>query len=264
MSVQSNEEFRDPALKDAVRRCWACDCASEHLRKRVAAMLVEEKSAGSSRGPMRIDRFRSWVLWPLAAAALLVISVGVLNHYGALPGHPLLASSLPASLETDLIRTHDHCCKMENHEGLPVPKTDDVAIANLMREKLNQPVLMFRPTDADWKFKGASICRVGKVESGHLVFAKTDSALSIFSLPKTLIPEAKEGSQFAATVDGHSIVGFVKNGALFFAVGSGSADVVGVDELEKMAQQMKPAVAFAPSNPPESGVVLTELLQPIR
>jgi hypothetical protein len=262
MSVQSKEEFRDPALKEAVRRCWACDCASEQLRKRVGALLVEEK-VSVHRRPTRMNLRASWILWPLAAAAAVLISVVVFDR--SRPGStPIAPANLQlASLETDLIRTHDHCCKLKNHQGLAVPKTDDVAIADLLRAKLKQPVLVYHPQDLNWKFQGAAVCHVGSTDTGHLVFLKGDDALSIFSLPKSRLPDLKEGNQFSGTVNGHCIVGFVKDGALFCVVGSGPAESMSVDELQQMSQQMIPVVADGPAVVP-TGVVLTELLRPIR
>jgi hypothetical protein len=267
MSVQGKDEFRDPALKEAVCRCWGCDCASEHLRKRVAAMLAQEDAASGDetlqhRRSNRMNLRVSWILWPLAAAAAVLVSVSLFDRFRPSHSSPLVAPEL-ASLETDLIRTHDHCSKEANHQGLPVPKNDDVAIADLLRERLKQPVLVYRPKDTAWKFRGASVCPVGSTSSGHLVFVKGDDALSIFSLPKALWPDGKEGSEFSATVQGHSIVGFVKDGALFCVVGSGPVGSMSVDELQQMSQRMKPVVAEGPAVEP-TGVVLTELLRPIR
>jgi hypothetical protein len=269
--VQPDKEFDDPALKRAVCRCWACDCASEQLRKRVAA-LVGDANWDANRddnrmviGARRSAMRASWFLWPLAAAAILVISVVLFNRSRAgSTGNTIAVAALPVSLETNLIRTHDHCCKLESHQGLRVPKDDDAAIVAAMHARLNQPVLMFHPADSAWNFRGAAICRVGDTPTGHLVFAKGADALSIFSLPKSLLPGACEGSEYKATVDQHCIVAFIKDGALFCAVESGPAGTVSVDQLDQMAQGMKPAVSVAagPEGAP-AGIVVAELLRPI-
>lgn len=259
--MAGDQEFHDPALKEAVCRCWACDCASEQLRKRVAGLLNDYNRMviGGPRSRRRISR----ILWPLAAAAVLVISIALFNRHRAGSSGRTLAA-LPISLETNLIRTHDHCCKLQSHQGLRVPRDNDAAIIAAMHARLNQPVLMFHPADDAWNFRGAAICRVGNTPTGHLVFAKGADALSIFSLPKSLLPGASEGSEYEATVDQHCIVAFVKDGALFCAVESGPAGTVSVDQLEQMTQRMKPAVSVAagPESAP-ANIVVAELLRPI-
>ncbi len=202
----------------------------------------------------------SWVLWPLAAAALMVISVGLFDHFGGRSSSVAVASVLPVGLEADLISRHDHCCQAENHQGFSVSRDDDAGIVAAMHLRLNQPVLMYRPKDSNWTFRGASICPVGSTPSGHLVFADGTDRLSIFSLPKSVLPGTVEGSEFSTTLDNHRIVGFVKDDALFFAVESGNT--ISLDQLHQMTTDMKPAVAFT-AMPVGGGLAVTELLHPI-
>jgi len=263
MPSQPEKEFHDPALKQAVCRCWASECASTMLRKRVARLLEEgsDKPVASVSSPFRINRF-AWMVWPTALAALLLISVGLFNHFHTPPIQTAIA--LPADLENDLIRTHDHCCGQADHQHLPVPRNNDSAIAHCLHNKLNQPVIMFHPADSAWVFRGASVCPVGTNQSGHLVFVNGGGALSIFSLPKkSTLPEAKEGSEYADTVNQHRIVGFIRDGALFCMVSSGPENALSIDEMKKMESQMQPTVAVIPA-PPGDKIMLTELLQPVR
>ena len=210
------------------------------------------------------------MIWPAAiaaSAAVVVLSfllwqrhdeharVVVTDAYGL----PVVA--LPVSLEDDLIKTHDGCCKEPNHQHLPVLKTDDAAIAGALHARLHQPTLVYHPQDTGWQFRGAAICPVGSTPSGHLMFAKGTAALSIFSLPLSLIPGAPEGYKYSDDRDHHCIVGFVKDGALFCVVGSGPVDTIDIDQLKQMESAMIPAVARAQLEQP---LVLAELLQPIR
>ena len=196
----------------------------------------------------------------MAIAALLLLSFGVFNHYRT--GADQVAQVQPSDLEKSLIITHDGCCKETNHHHLKVSKTDDAAITDAMHTQLNRPVVMFRPTDSSWVFRGASMCRVGGINSGHLVFARTGGFLSIFNLPITSLPKNFTATEFSDVVDQHSIVGFVKNGALFCMVSSGPTDKLTVDQLKQMKAEMHPSVAGGSvgSNAP---VLLTELLRPL-
>jgi hypothetical protein len=130
-----------------------------------------------------------------------------------------------------------------------------------LHNQLHQPVLVFHPQDSHWKFRGAAVCGVGKenVKSGHLVFTKGSDALSIFSLPESLLPAAKEGAQYSMNLDDHCIVAFVKDGALFCLVSSGPPGDVSISDLKKMETEMLPAVARL-NDPEPAPVLLTELL----
>jgi hypothetical protein len=205
---------------------------------------------------------RQWILWPLAAAAMLVISVALWDRYASHGNPSTIASALPTGLENDLIKTHDHCCKMEDHQRLGVPRDDDAAIVSTLHSTLHQPVVMYHPKDAGWKFRGAAICPVGTTPSEHLVYAKGDNVISVFALPGASLPGATEGGEYSGTINQHCVVAFVKDGALFCVVGTGPEGTVSVDQLRQMTAEMKPAVAFAPL-PDPTGVVLTELLRPV-
>ncbi len=68
---------------------------------------------------------------------------------------------------------------------------DDAAMASAMRNQLSRAVLVARPNQGNWTFKGASVCNVATAPTGHLVFASGDEALSVFSLPGSLDPKLK-------------------------------------------------------------------------
>ena len=259
MPPQQEQQFDDPHLKDAVRRCWACDCAPKALQNQVAKMLAESTDWGkSSHRPMGK---LSWVIWPVALAASVVLAVGIARRVGNHPAIIDLPAALPVSLETELIQRHDYCSKLPNHQHLKVPKDDDNAIARAMQGRLNnRAVLVFHPQNPAWEFRGASVCPVGTTPSGHLVFVKGHDSLSIFSLPKSLVPNAADGNEFNQTMDHHYIAGFVKDGALFCAV---STAPISMDEIKAMESKVQTTVARLTAPRAPSPVVLTELLQPI-
>jgi hypothetical protein len=255
MPPQTDQEFHDPVLKQAVYRCWACDCAPKELKNKIAGLLGE-----SSNGP---DRFRSlgwatWVIWPVAIAASVLLAFGLYHRF---ENHTnSIASALPVTLGQDLISRHDKCAKRPDHQFLKVAKNNDAAITDALHAQLHQPVLVFHPQDPNWQFRGAAVCGVGTAKSAHLVFVKGSDALSIFSLPA--IPGAKEGAQYVLNTQDHCIVGFVKDGALFCLVSSGPPGDVSVSDLKKMEIEMLPAVARLNTFEP-APVLLTDLLRPL-
>ncbi len=272
--MSSTNDFHDPVLKEAVRRCWGGDCASAELRAKIAGLLKDDDrmviapaisnrttvNAGSARRTPWMISPR--LMWPIAAAAVLVVSVVVFNRNRA---GPIDTSSgpnpLPIGLEAALITTHDGCCNVSNHQGVSAPKDDDNLIASAMRDTLHRPVLMVHPGEAGWNFHGAAFCPVDGVTSGHLVFGRGDQRLSVFSLPKSMFPSAAEGSQFAGTYKDHCIVGFVKDGALFCAVETGPAGTISLTHLQELSKEMEPAVAVSQGHIP--GGELAELLRPV-
>lgn len=253
MKADEPTELNDPALKSAVQRACGGQCCPAALRSRIEKLLHEDSRAAH---PSHRWRSKLWVIWPLAVTALILLAVGVrpLLHPAAPPTS--FAPVLPASLQADLIQRHDHCCKAKNHQRLPVRITDDAAIASAMRNRLSHAVLMDRPSG--WTFRGASICPVGSTPSGHLVFVKGPDALSIFSLPASCDPGIHNGNQCEMTTNGHLIVAFAKDDALFCLVGSGPQGTITLDELSKMSDQMKPAVLAA--RPSEARPAVAELL----
>jgi hypothetical protein len=258
MPASPENDFDDPQLKDAVRRCWACDCAPENLQKQVARLLADSKEHPAGTDARSLGKMR-WAVWPVALAAGLMLAAGLFHQFENRPASIALPPALPVALEHDLIHRHDLCSRLPDHQHLKVPKNDDTAITAALHTKLKRAVLVFHPRDPQWQFRGAAICPVGTTPAGHLVFVKGNEALSIFSLPKSLVPNATDGEQFAADVDQHCIVGFIKDGALFCAVSSGPFSI---DQLKAMEARMEPVVA-AISNRRASPLALAELLQPV-
>jgi len=228
------------------------------------------ESAGRA-GRMRMWTSRSWLVWPAAIAAMFVLAIGVKSLLktsppSALP--PTIATALPAlpaSLQTALVASHEHCCHAKNHHYLNAPIDDDAAIARAMQAKLSQAVLVARPEQSGWDFRGAAICPVGGTPAGHLVFVKDDDAISIFSLPKCLAPELKDGGHYETTVDGHPVAVFARNGGLFCLVGSGPAGTISVGELAQMRDHMEAAVTTADATPASKDrTTVAELLYPAK
>lgn len=265
MSTQETE-IHDPALKAAIKRAWGSDCCPAELRQDVHALFDEVDQ------PIRL-----WLPWAAAAAAVLTMAIALSAVYRPLSPaasdlalstnsasqNTQLADVLPVALETELITTHDRCAAKPSHHRLLVSMNDDAAMAAAMRSQLSQAVLVARPAQGNWTFKGAAVCSIGSCHTGHLVFVSGDEALSIFSLPHSLDPNLKDGAHVETMKDGHPIAAFAKNGALFCLVSSGTKDAMTVGQLAQMRDHMEGQVTtLAASDAP--GPAIAELLYPIR
>jgi hypothetical protein len=130
-----------------------------------------------------------------------------------------------------------------------------------MRQRLSRAVLMARPTDPGWDFRGAAICPVGAAPAGHLVFAKNDDVISVFSLPINTLPNATDGEQFETTTDGHPIAAFTRDGGLFCLVSSGPAGSLTERDLAQMRDRMEDRVTTAAASiTPAHDAVAVDLL----
>ncbi len=262
MRLQQNTEthFDDSNLQHAVRKCWAGECCPAKLRKRVEVMLQDAEDQQKA-GP--IVRWGRWVLYPLASAAVIGLVVGLkMYNPPATPTVNATAVVIPAALQTELVATHDRCSQKPNHQTLG--DGDDATLARAMTAQLHRPVLVARPSESGWDFRGAAVCKVGSTRSGHLVFTSGSDALSVFSLPKDAMPGVADGTEFEAVSDGHPIVGFVRDNAVFCLVGSGPDANVSAPRLEALRFKLEPRItemaAAANAEPP---VVAVELIRPI-
>jgi hypothetical protein len=265
MTTEDTAQFNDPALKAAVKRAWGADCCPAKLRQCVCSLVDDADQ------PMQM---RPWLAWGAAIAAVLAMAIILSAEYQSPPKTAVaiadssspntpFADVLPASLQTELIKTHDRCAQKPSHQRLLVSMNNDAAMAAAMRSQLSRAVLVARPSQGNWTFKGAAVCQVASAPTGHLVFSSGDGALSIFSLPNSLDPKLKDGAHVETTKDGHSIAAFAKDGALFCLVSSGTNNGMSVGQLAQMRDHMEGDVTtLTVADLPTPAVA--ELLYPIR
>jgi hypothetical protein len=265
--ADSTDPFDDPYLKAAVQRCWGRQCAPADLHERIRSLC-----SGAANADERDIRFRiAPIVWGLSAAAIVVIVVGLVFRSFSNPSitrsnqQPanIVAITLPSALQAELVTRHDLCCSHGDHQHLPVSKTDDAGMVRALREQLGRAVLVARPTEPGWNFRGAAVCPVGNVPSGHLVFARGSDTLSIFSLPKSAAPQLQNGQEFTMAIDHHLIAGFEKDGALFCLVANSPSGTITASTLLTMRSQMEPAVETAQMNTPTDSGNVAELLRPV-
>lgn len=258
-----------------MKSVWGCECCPQLLRQQLG---ISGKSSVARWLP---NRPWIWAVAGLAAAAVVAIATAapLLLRQPAGAGSaspavapqiaspiapqaaPQLASALPLQLQTELVATHEHCCQSSNHHHLDAAGADDAQIAQAMRARLSRAVLVARPQGDGWTFRGAAICHVGPVASGHLVFVCGDKALSIFSLPLSADPSARPGESLSADLNGHPIVAFVKDDALFCLVGSGPSGSITTQQLLHLRDRVENDVLASDATP--VAVADAELLQPV-
>ncbi len=236
-----SDEFHDPGLKAAVHRCWADERASDLLRARV------ERACADGRRPNRFAA-AGWG-GAVAAAAAVAVTVAYLTHRSAatvaVVPPPPPASPAVAALPVwdEVVRTHDQCAAEPNHRHIDAGRGEqDTLIASVLHRQLARPVLVCHPADPGWDFRGAGVCQVGTVPTGHLVFVKDADTLSIFSLPQAVAPGVRDGGEFEMTKGEHRIVGFAERGAVFALVGTGPEQSADLPHLRRMRGRMEEKV----------------------
>ena len=259
--------FDDPRLRAAVRRAWAGETAPPELRRQVEQLIAQETAgqAGEPTPDVVIRRpalsfwRRSVALTSIAAAAVLIVGVGLVAFNASRPGgsqtvatssagNPITHSTpaaLPAELGQQLVRGHDLCVRVhgdEHHLLKHAPKHDYPAMARELEGRVKYPVLA-TPVGGDWAFHGASVCPVGKMRVAHLMYTQGDAFLSLYSLPASSIPTVSDKQSCEAAVSGRPVAGFVI-GKTFYAVlaSSGGKTPVDLERVRAVRDQLRETV----------------------
>ncbi len=122
-----------------------------------------------------------------------------------------------------------------------VPRQNYSQIATDMKWRLGFPILSGPLKGDGWTFEGASVCPVGKTDSAHLLFkGQHHQAVSIFSLPASVIPSAVNDKPYETVVSSHPISGFVHEGGFYCVVGSGASSPLSLDEVRSFRDALEP------------------------
>lgn len=256
-------EFEDPALRSAVRRAIGREVAPQSLRAKVHSLMAAEAAAaagengsadaapdgGPHGGTRRIGRLvvdRN-ALRLLGAAACVALALGWLGYQIRQEFFPApsiatggTVTSIPASIVLEVLRAHDNCAKLPDHHKIPGDDPD------ALREKLALDAGVSVSTvslGGDWTFKGAGVCAVGGRQAAHLLFARADAYVSVFSM------HAPAGCGHGAdsyrdTVDKHPVAGFTRGPGLYCVVGSKEQGELTLAELDAVLQKVQASVAF--------------------
>jgi hypothetical protein len=253
------QSFDDPALKAALRRALESSGAPSALRDRIRAMAAAEaagqpvpslriagadESVVGESGARPIRLFRRESFMKFAAAAVVVVGVGSLSYQVWQAYRPPsyaadAAYVVPPSLYKGMIMAHD-----ERLAGSATPDTTtDFAAATELSRTIKRPVFAAKLADDGWKFEGAAIRDVGPNAAAQLFFTKGGAAISVFSLPASAVPNAKDDVTYDTVFNGHPIAGFVRNGGLFCIVGSSTDGALKVDEVKALLESHRGEIA---------------------
>ena len=189
-------------------------------------------------------------LYGLAAAAVILIALGLSLRYWHGPSNKSLALTLPGTLAADLVARHDSCVQLPDHHGPGFDRDDFAKIGNEMEQKLGFPVLSSNLTGS-WTFHGASVCFVGNIRSAHLVFERDGKQfLSFFSLPPTAVKNSSDGAEYAEVDDRHPLAGFSTPAGFYCIVGSSTDGSLTLDQVRSMRDRLRPDVAAADTSLP--------------
>ena len=225
-----NDVFDDPGLKAAIRRLWAAERAPQELRQRVTGRFRD------LRAPAWAPAVRRWTM---VAAAVLVLGLGV-SFWQLHPRQTQSGSAavLPAALVHDLYARHDGCCKAPDHHMPGLPRRDFSRIGQSLSVMLHIPVLSGDPS-GPWDFRGASICPVGERKSAHLLFARGNQAVSLFSLPPDSWKSPTENASCTECDGTHALAAFATANGFYCIVGSSTDGSLTIDQVRSARDRVR-------------------------
>jgi len=251
------QSFDDPALKAALRRALDQDRAPGDLRERIRSLAASTTPAPEPVPYMRaaaateeaadapIPMFRRGPVFKFAAAAVLVLGLGSLGYQVYLANRPptysqVAAYAVPPSLYKGMTQTHD-----ERVAGSATPPdiATDLAAAKGLSDTVKRPVFVAQLTSNGWKFEGAGVRDVGPHSSAQLFFTRGNASISVFSLPASAVPQAKDDVTYDTVFNGHPIAGFVHKGGLYCIVGSSTDDSLKLDEVKSLLESHRGEIA---------------------
>jgi hypothetical protein len=233
MSDQSPTSFDDPVLKAAVKRVAGAESAPAALWARVERALAAEATSPPVRTLRPARGWRSNPLVGLAAAAMLIIGIGLI-YTNVMRTDDGRLTELPQQMALDMAAAHDRALANAALHDIKAAKDDLPGIRGELKERLGHPVLV-ASLGNDWDFQGARVAQVGTTDASELLFKnkKSGDTVSVFSVPGRAYYATEEGMEYEQVADGHPIAGFVKKGIVHCVVGS-KGSKLDEDDLAKV------------------------------
>jgi len=236
------QPFDDPALKMALRRSLGKETAPVSLRDRIKKMAGENSSVSapeSKPDPKPIPLFRRSPVYRFAVAAVLIIGFGGLAYqiwqmkqkddaYNR-------GTVFTASLYQNMIDTHEARKSATSADTI----TTLAAVPSLSGQVPAHAVFAADLTKDGWTFQGAAARKVGSDQAAQLFFTKGKSSISVFSLPLSAAPDAKEGESYDTVYNGAAIAGFRSSGGIFCIVGTGEKGPLDLTEVKQLLDEHK-------------------------
>jgi hypothetical protein len=187
---------------------------------RIAGTEADRKPAAASVAPRQGFRIGPW----LALAATIAICLGtgmVVLHYRQLQEQREIYAANDELLDAMIDVQQDNAAGKSIGASLPAPLSDPVALSSAAGRELGRkvPVVDFKPQG--WKLESASFCEVHKLASVQFHFTRNGGKqhMTVLSMPASAWANAKDGSHYELTADGHPIAGFIRSGSLNCVVG---------------------------------------------
>jgi hypothetical protein len=274
-----NLAFDDPGLKAAVDRAWGSERAPASLRASVMALRSDSASSitppailgtirpdTTSPSPATIARPAWWqrpiLRYGVAAAAMVLLGFGIAfklddtpfgrerfaTTTGAGGTEVTFASTVPQPIARGLLESHERCSKYPDHNVYPELSRDDfAAVRQRLERRLGFPVLAGNVEEAlgrnGWRFKGAAVCKVGDLETAHLVFVRQGQAISIFSLPPHTCREGDGRPRECEDANpDHPVAVFVWSDGVHCVVGSSNDRSLSVDQVRSVLEHLRPTL----------------------
>jgi len=94
-----------------------------------------------------------------------------------------------------------------------------------------------------WQFKGAGLCKVGDAQAVHLLYARGDQLVSVFSLKGPSNCAHGTSAPYQQTIGGHPMSGFLFSGTVYGVVASSAAGgQISVTDIAPLAAQVETCV----------------------
>jgi hypothetical protein len=230
------QPFDDAGLKAALRRVVdPAEAAPAGLRERILARGITESDDAVDR-PIKLPRHTP-LLRRFAAAAIIVIGFGLLGYRIWDMNRPP-AYQAPYAISNSLYKA-----MIEAHEGWAkggATTSDTVkslAAAPSLSNVTGRATFVADLTRDGWTFQGGAVRNVGSHQAAQLFFTKNQAAISVFSLPASAAPEARDGMTYDVTVKGHPIAGFTRQGGLYCIVGGSADGSLGGPEVKALLER---------------------------
>jgi hypothetical protein len=207
------QPFDDPALKAALQRSLGRESAPAALRERIKGMTAAAPAPLPE--PKPIPLFRKSPLYRLAVAAIVIIGFGGLGYRIWQMNHPVYDPGVvfTSALYQEMLDAH--LARKTNPSGDTVTI---LAAATHLADSIGRPVFVADLTKDGWTFKGGAVRKVGSDQAAQLYFTKGKSAISVFSLPASVVPTARDGQSYDTVFSGAAIAGFTQGKGLFCIV----------------------------------------------
>jgi hypothetical protein len=231
----------DPALKAALRRALDQESAPAALRNRILALRAGP-AAETAEPPRSLKLPQRSPLFRFAVAAVLLIGFGALGYriwqINQPPATYNPLAAIPQALYQEMVKVH----AARSAQTTP-DEVSTFADAAKLGQSIQRPVFVADLTRDGWTFQGAAVRKLGSDMAAQLYFTKGKEAISVFSLPASAAPAARDDQDYDKVFNGSPIAGFTHGKGLYCIVGSSPDDSLPVAEVKRLLAEHRGEIA---------------------